>query len=67
MSKTGKLSEDLKLFKLRNSEGKKLSKSQKLAKLEKKLSKDGNLSNFSIKKNESSFLTPNTRTAFNWL
>ena len=33
----------------------------------KKLSKSGNLSNFNAKENELSFLTPNTRTAFNHL
>ena len=45
----------------------KLSKSQKSAKLKKKLSKSGNLSNFNPKKNRPSFLTPNARTAFNHL
>ena len=51
------------------SKTRKLSKSRKLAKSGKKFSKIGNLPNFDTKKNESSFLTPNTRTAFNrlWL
>ena len=45
----------------------KLSKSQKLAKSRKELSKSENLPNFDAKKNEPSFLTPNTKTAFNHL
>ena len=45
----------------------KLSKSQKLAKSKKKLSKSRNSPNFDTKKNGSSFLTPNTRMAFNHL
>ena len=51
-----------KLLKIR-----KLSKSQKLAKSRKKLLKSGNLPNFNAKKNKPSFLTPNARTAFNYL
>ena len=45
----------------------KMSKSQKSAKSRKKLSKIRNLSNFNAKKNRSSFLTPNIKTAFNHL
>ena len=45
----------------------KLSKSWKLTKSERKLLKSGNLFNFDIKKNGSSFLIPNTRMAFNCL
>ena len=45
----------------------KLSKSQKLAKLEKKLSKSRNLPNFDIEENGPSFLTPDARMAFNYL
>ena len=61
-SKSEKLSKSQKLSKTR-----KLSKSQKSAKSEKKLSKNGNLFNFDAKENGPSFLTPNTRTAFNYL
>ena len=47
----------------------KLSKSQKLTKLRKKLSKSGNLPNFNAKKAGPSFLTSDAREAFNrlWL
>ena len=45
----------------------KLFKSQKLAKLEKKLSKSENLFKFDIIKAGPSFLTFNTRMAFNYL
>ena len=45
----------------------KLSKAQKLAKSRKKLSKSRYLPHFNTKKNEFSFLTPNTKTAFNYL
>ena len=45
----------------------KLSKSQKSAKLGKKLLKSRNLPNFDAKKNESSFLTPDAWTVFNYL
>ena len=38
-----------------------------MIKLKKKLLKSGNLLNFDTKKNEPSFLTPNARTAFNYL
>ena len=62
LSKTRKLSKSQKLSKTRKS-----FKSQKSAKLEKKLLKSGNLSNFNTKKNEPNFLTPDTRTAFNYL
>ena len=44
-----------------------MTKSQKLAKSGKKLSKSGNLSNFNIKENRLSFLTTNARMAFNCL
>ena len=62
LSKTRKSSKSQKLSKFQ-----KLSKSQKLAKLKKELSKSGNLPNFDAKENEPSFLTPDTRTAFNYL
>ena len=45
----------------------KLSKSQKSAKSRKKLSKSRNLFNFNIKENVPSFLSPDARTAFNYL
>ena len=45
----------------------KLSKSQKSAKLGKKLLKNRSLPNFKIKENRSSFLTFKTRLAFNYL
>ena len=45
----------------------KLFKSQKSAKSRKKLSKSGNLSNFTITKAGLKFLTSNTNTAFNYL
>ena len=45
----------------------KLSKPWKLAKLEKKLSKNGNLLNFDIIEAGSKFLTPNAKTVFNCL
>ena len=49
------------------SESKKLSKSQKLAKSEKKLSKSGNLPNFDAKDHGPSFLTLKAKAAFNRL
>ena len=49
------------------SKTRKLSKSQKSAKSKKVLSKSRNLSNFDAKKNESSFLTLNTRMVLNCL
>ena len=55
LSKSGKL------------KSKKTFKSQNLAKLDKKLSKSGNLTNFDATKDKPKFLTPNTRTAFNYL
>ena len=45
----------------------KLFKSQKLAKLEKKLLKNKNLPNFKVKKNKSSFLTSKIKIVFNYL
>ena len=45
----------------------KLSKSQKLTKLEKKLSKNGNLPNFNAKKAGPNFLNSGVREAFNHL
>ena len=53
--------------KLKNLKGEKLFKSQKLAKLRKKLSKSENLSNFGIIKAGSKFITLNIKTAFNHL
>ena len=53
--------------KSRKSKSEKPSKSRNLAKLEKKLSKNGNLTNFNATKAGPKFLTPNTRTAFNHL
>ena len=49
------------------SKTKKLSKFQKLAKSRKELSKNRNLSNFDAKENEPSFLTSDTKMAFNHL
>ena len=51
----------------KSSKTRKLFKSQKSAKSKKELSKSGNLSNFDTKKNKPSFLTPDTRIAFNCL
>ena len=62
IEKCGKLSKTEKLFKFR-----KLFKSQKSAKSKKELSKSGNLLNFNAKENGLSFLTPNTKMAFNHL
>ena len=45
----------------------KLSKSQKSAKSRKELSKSGNLPIFHTKENRQSFLTPDTKMAFNYL
>ena len=55
--------------KLGKSKGKKLSKSQKSAKLGKNLSKNRNSPNFNAKNNGSSFLTPKAKAIFNrlWL
>ena len=58
--KSEKLSKNLKLFKSRNSKGKKLAKS-------KKPSKSGNSPNFDVKEAGSSFLTPKARAVFNCL
>ena len=46
---------------------KKTFKSQNLAKSRKKMSKSGNLPNFGTIKTKPNFLTPNARTAFNYL
>ena len=62
IKKCGKLLKTRKSFK-----SQKLSKSQKSSKSKKESSKSGNLSNFNAKKNRLSFLTPNARTAFNYL
>ena len=59
--KSGKLSKSGK------SKSKKMSKSQNSAKSGKKLSKNGNLTNFNATKNGPKFLTPDARTAFNRL
>ena len=53
--------------KSRKLQSKKLFKSQKLAKSEKKLSKSGNFLNFDTKKNRSSFLTSKAKMTFNHL
>ena len=42
-------------------------KSQNSAKLDKKLSKSGNLTNFDTIKTGSKFLTPDAKTTFNYL
>ena len=65
--KTGKLFKSLKLSKLENSRDDKLSKFLKSTKLEKKLLKNENLSNFYTKKNRSSFLAFNAKIAFQCL
>ena len=62
-----KLSKTEKLSNSEDSKSKKWSKSQKLAKSRKKLLKSRNLPNFNAKKNGPSFLTPDTRTVFNYL
>ena len=68
-NKVGGIKDSDKLIEKRGklSKTKKLSKSQKSAKSRKKSSKSGNLPNFDAKENGPSFLTPNTRTAFNYL
>ena len=53
--------------KLETLKGQKLSKFRKLAKLKKNLSKIRNSSNFDIKNDGLSFLTPKTRAMFNHL
>ena len=65
--KSRKLSKSGKLFKSGKSKSEKTSKSQNLAKLGKKMSKSGNLTNFNAIKVGPKFLTPNARTAFNLL
>ena len=56
-----------KLFKSRKSKSEKMSKSRNLAKLRKKLSKSGNLTNFNVTKDRPKFLTPNARISLNHL
>ena len=56
-----------KLSKLKKSKNKKISKSQNLAKLEKKLLKNRNLTNFSVIEVKLKFLTSNAKTTFNCL
>ena len=56
-----------KMFKSEKPKSKKLSKSQKLTKLGKKLLKSRNSPNFNAKKDGLSFLTSKARTAFNCL
>ena len=67
LSKTGKLFKSQKLFKSGKSKSEKISKSQNLAKLGKKLSKNRNSTNFNTMEDRPKFLTPNARTAFNYL
>ena len=57
------------MSKLRKSKKEKMSKPQNLTKLEKKLSKSENSTNFDAIEDGSKFLTPNTRITFNplWL
>ena len=59
--KSGKLSKSGK------SKSEKMSKSRNLAKLEKKLSKNGNLTNSDTMENGPKFLTPDAKIAFNRL
>ena len=56
-----------KLFKSGKSKSEKMFKSQNSAKSGKKLSKSRNLTNFDVTKDGPKFLTPNARTAFNYL
>ena len=56
-----------KLFKLRKSKSKKTLRSQNLAKLGKKLSKNNNSTNFNATEAGPKFLTSNARTVFNYL
>ena len=56
-----------KLFKSKNLKGKKLSKSQKIAKSKKRLLKNRNLSQFNIQNTQSSFLIFNIKTIFHCL
>ena len=56
-----------KLSKSGKSKSKKKSKSRNLAKLEKKLSKSDNLTNFDTTEARPKFLTPNARKTFNCL
>ena len=65
--KTGKLSKTRKLSKSRKSKSKKTSKSWNLAKSGKKLSKNGNSTNFDATEDGSKFLIPDARTDFNRL
>ena len=67
IAKKSEKSKNQNLFKSRNLKSEILFKSLKLAKLEKKLSKSRNLSNFGIIKIEPKFLTLDTRIAFNCL
>ena len=57
------------MSKLKKSKSEKMSKSQNLAKSGKKLSKNGNSSNFGTIKAGPKFLTPDTKTDFDrlWL
>ena len=64
--KSGKLKSQ-NLSKLKNLKGEKLSKSQKSAKLRKKVSKSGNSLNFGAIKARPKFLTSDTRITFNCL
>ena len=66
-SKTGKLSKSWKLSKSRKSRSKKMSKSQNSAKSGKKLSKNGNLTNFNVTEDRPKFLTSDAKTTFNRL
>ena len=56
-----------KLSKLEKLKSKKTSKFQNLAKLGKKLSKNGNSTNFDVTETRPKFLTFNAKTAFNYL
>ena len=56
-----------KLFKSKKLKSKKISKSQNLAKSEKKLLKNENLTSFDITKTGLKFLTFKTRIVFNYL
>ena len=65
--KTGKLFKSQKLSKSGKSKSEKTSKSQNSAKSRKKSLKSGNSTNFDATEDGPKFLTPNTKTAFDYL
>ena len=67
IEKYEKLSKTGKLFRLEKLKSEKMSKSQNSTKSRKKLSKNGNSTNFNATEGGPKFLTSNTRTTFNRL